>query len=1142
MRIDIHTLGALEISIDGQPAGPLPAKAQALLVYLAITSRAHSRSALAGLLWGEMPEERARANLRLALTALRSRLGDILRTNRSEVGIAPGIEVICDANRLAALVERGEPEMAEARAALAAYRGEFLAGFESGDALEFEEWMRAERERLNQAGMSLGLWLAGQLIEHGELPEARTVLLRCLEITPWSEETHRRLIEVYAALGERSLALAQYERCRKMLEAEFGVEPDATTQALYARLRETPDAAPSPAPRPRESVPSPRGPRLPAPPTPLTSFIGRETELAQLGNLLRPGGARLVTLLGPGGSGKTRLALAALERYGERFPNGAAFTSFTGAAPNRPGEAEDLLVNGIAATLGYAFEAQQPPHELLAGYLSNKALLLVLDNLETLVAGSSLLLWLLERAPGLAVLTTSRERLGAAGEQVVTLGGLAYPAPGDATDPLSYPACRLFAERAHDVQPGLDIERDRDAIARICRSVDGHPLAIELAATWARALDVDEIAARITHDQDLLSSDAPGIADRHRSIRVVCEQTYELLSEESRRALARLSVFRGGWELDAAQAVAGCGLPELGALVDRSLVRRDARGRFDLHELVRQFAAEMLAEDAVEQERRRGAHADYFTSYLAGKRAALDAIPDPEALAQVDRETDNLRAAWEYLIERQDSERAATLIEGYWPFLSNRGRYQEAVATLLQALELPDISLLQRVRWRRQIAQALYQMGDLNEAEEQLDIALGLLGYRVASGNANWPRLLSAAARQTVHRKLPSRAPARSMEERQLAAEGARALYILGQTAFMHGDAVGSLRAAIQALNFAERAAVEENMALNYAIVALTVSGVPAPRIARHYCRLALAALERNPSTPERARAVEALAVYAIANGDWEFAGPFAKEAEALFERLQHRRYRDESTGLRALVAYWGGDLPLAARLWTECALSAEHRGDLMAICWGRAGLVEVELRRGRRSAESLLAELERIHHPERLPVGEVVRLHGARSRCLLLAGDATGALAEARRGLACVAGVKRPISYSLPGYELLQDTLIELDRAGAAAVDGELAEIVDRIGNFARIHPIAGPAYHYGRGYRSRRAGRASAARQAWQESLSRAERLQMPYEQARAHLALATLATDEGRAEHLRAARALYQRVGAQSPPPREPVASAS
>jgi predicted ATPase len=436
-------------------------------------------------------------------------------------------------------------------------------------------------------------------------------------------------------------------------------------------------------------------------------LFGREADLARVVELITGDACRLLTLVGPGGVGKTRLALAAAERLASGFADGAAFVPLAGVEPDDPRGTADLLAATVAEALAVSLTARRPVRELLQAYLADRDLLVVLDNLEHLPDLAPLLTDLLAGAPGLKLLATSRRRVGAGIEWVLDVPGLAYPA-GGSTDPLdAFPAVELFCDRARRVRSGFSLAAEGPGVAAICRLVEGLPLAVELAAELARALPVEVIADKLGSDLDLLETSSATVQHRHRSMRGVLQASWRLLDGEEQRVLAGLSAFRGGFDPAAAQTVAGASLPVLSALVERSLVGRDGGGRYGLHELVRQFAEERLdtAGAAAATARR---HADHYAGFLRDRRPRLADALDTAVMAEVDPDTDNLRAAWHTLVEEAEVDAVADFLEDLWLVHRRRGRFQEALGMLQRALARTDATVRQRARWHGWAGQAQY--------------------------------------------------------------------------------------------------------------------------------------------------------------------------------------------------------------------------------------------------------------------------------------------------------------------------------------------------------------------------------------------------------------------------------------------------
>src|SRR5438128_7810363 len=393
-------------------------------------------------------------------------------------------------------------------------------------------------------------------------------------------------------------------------------------------------------------------------PAPRTSFVGRASELDEIDRLLGQPDCRLLTLVGPGGAGKTRLALEAAARRLERYPHGVHFVPLVSVASS------ELLAPAVAESIQFAVDGAHSgfsAQEQLLDYLGERSTLLVLDNFEHLVEGSRLLSEVIERAPQVELLTTSRERLNVQSESVFDVEGLGLAENGNG----SASAVRLFIERAKQVAPGFAPDDAAEAL-RICRLVDGMPLGIELAASWVSVLSCTEIADEIAGNIDFLATSTRDVPERHRSLRAAVDQSWRLLTDEQRSAFSRLSVFRGSFDRSAAVAVTGADLRLLSQLVAKSLLRRPDFGRFELHELLRQYAAEQLRLAPGEETAARERHARHYAAMLLERQAALMGPELAVARDELRGELDNLRAAVELILVEDGESTAMAALEAFY--------------------------------------------------------------------------------------------------------------------------------------------------------------------------------------------------------------------------------------------------------------------------------------------------------------------------------------------------------------------------------------------------------------------------------------------------------------------------------------------
>jgi predicted ATPase/transcriptional regulator with XRE-family HTH domain len=413
---------------------------------------------------------------------------------------------------------------------------------------------------------------------------------------------------------------------------------------------------------------------LPVPPTPL---VGRKPELGEIIRLLTLPDCRLLTIAGLGGIGKTRLALQVVQDLGaagpSHFPDGLCFVSLASIM------AIENIPKAIAGAIGFDLSGPLSPEDQLLGYFRKKRLLLLLDNAEHLLEGVEAFTRILEHAPGVKLLVTSRERLNLRSEWVVDLQGLPVP-PLDADEELeAYSAAKLFLERARQVQYNFALqEKDRPVVASICRMLAGIPLGIELAAAWVRTLPLGEIAAEIARDLDFLTTSARDVPERHRSLRIVFDHSWSLLPSPEQRALRQLSAFRGGFTREAAQEVAETDLPILNSLIDRSLLRRSESARYDLHELVRGYAAARLVEEPDDEAAVGERHSQFFLSLMRESGGDLHSGRQKEALTRLSPEMSNIRSAWTWALAHHQIELLGQAAQSLWYLFELRNYYREA--------------------------------------------------------------------------------------------------------------------------------------------------------------------------------------------------------------------------------------------------------------------------------------------------------------------------------------------------------------------------------------------------------------------------------------------------------------------------------
>lgn len=685
--LQLSLLGSPQVKLADHPLDIARRKVQALLYYLALNREFQQRATLATLLWPESGQQYASGSLRRHLSELNRLLGSgWLETEQDAVRLARRTDVwvdVEDFQRLLAIC-REHDHSADAvcercieplTAAVDLYRGDLLAGFSLADTPGFDDWQLFQREELRFT-LATTLDRLTEAHERQEnVGEAITVARRRLNLDPLHEPAHRRLMYLYAANDQQTAALRQYERCVQMLQTELDVPPAPETTALYNQIRRG-EVITAPATPPNASE-TPRTARhnLTAP---TTALIGRTTEIKELVKLAADPTQRLITILGPGGIGKTRLALAVAHQVVANLEQDTFIVYLARLSD------QATIVPTIADALNFQFQTDgRPSKEQLFSYLAQKQCCLVLDNFEHLLKGVHLVQELLEQCPYVSLLITSRERLKLTGETVYTLQSLDFPTWETPEELRRYGAVQLFFETARRVRPNMVFQtEDMQYIARICRMVGGMPLGIILAATWVEHLTPATIATELTAGFDLLEAELRDLPERQRSMQTILDYSWKRLTAREQDVFIRLAIFQGGFTRTAAQTVARATLPILVHLADKSFIQSVVGERYEIHELLRQYAAQQLAmaEKTAEVQR---IHAQYYLGLLHDAEARLAGADQVTAIHQIETDFENIRAAWQWTVRRDEYALIDQALDGlYRWFWLRRSRQKEGLALL----------------------------------------------------------------------------------------------------------------------------------------------------------------------------------------------------------------------------------------------------------------------------------------------------------------------------------------------------------------------------------------------------------------------------------------------------------------------------
>jgi predicted ATPase/DNA-binding SARP family transcriptional activator len=964
--------GPFEARVNGAPLPRLRSrKGVWLLALLALRrGRAVERDWLADTLWPESTPAQLSHNLSVSLTDLRRALGPEagrLHTPRRHTLCLDLTDAAVDVLAFDAAIARGNSTSLEQAVSL--YRGPLLEGCS-------EEWAFQERQAREQAYLTAREALATHALSRGEPAEAERHLRSVIAVDPLREKAQRTLMELLAAGGNVAAALQIYRKLRLRLQRELKVEPDAETQALFQKLRGEATAAATDHRRQLQEVSSThsRHSSVRHLPLQLSSFIGRQAEKAEVQQQLAD--HRLVTLTGAGGCGKTRLALETATGLLVAFPAGIWFIELAALAD--PG----LLPQTVASALGIKEQPDRPVTQTLVEALQPKRLLLLLDNCEHLVAAcAELAETLLQRCPQLRILATSREPLGIAGEQPYRVPSLSLPGvqafgrsgvqeglPDPPEGLLQSEAVRLFVERAVAAQPAFALtEENAVAVAQICCRLDGIPLAIELAAARLKALPLETLSQRLDDMFGLLTGGRRTALPRHQTLRALIDWSYDLLTPPEQTLLGRLSVFAGGYTLEAVEEVCSdvdpqshtdehrrtgpsslsatvsrCGsslqkepmIDLLARLVEKSLVlyeEREGEGRYRLLEMIREYAQGRLIRSG-ESQRLQERHSRFFLALAEATAPELTRRDQRFWLDLLEREHDNFRAALARSIESGELEialRLGSALEGFW---RSRGHVREGRNQLLRILAESGAAAPTATR-----ARALSAAGVLTSLHGTLDDARALYDESLAI----WRRLEDRAEIAAVLRRMAGMAAvnqwdpatARPLVEESLAVSRelgdrraiADALTILARVRKLEGDPA------------AERALLEESLALWRELDDRI-------RIIRGLESLGFAALERQDFDSAHRAFKESLTAarelddkigiaWALTNlghltrqqGDFPAARAFLEQSVLLWRELDDQLGLIETLGFLGVTHWQQRDLPAAYAVFEETLAMARE-------------------------------------------------------------------------------------------------------------------------------------------------------------------------------------------------------------------------
>lgn len=704
----VRLTGMPFVAAGGRRYQPPPSKRTALLYYLAYQGVWVPRGELLYLFYPDVDEPSGRAALRPLLSRVRHlEHVDDLDVEPSRVRWQAETDVAAFREALRA----ARPDRAVEH-----YHGDLLAAFDLPGSPAFETWLQLERHELRREWRRASLALAARLAREERHDEAAGILEALQRADALDEDVLRWRLGVLARAGRRREALDAYDAFAEALAREVEGVPETETTRLIEEIRagEVPTAE-------RMGWQAAEGPasvgtrRLPVATTP---FVGREDEIRAVTGGFASGEHGLLTLVGPGGIGKTRLALEVAARLEPIFEDGAAFAAMETVATG------DGMVAALLDAVGAGAVGDPDPRERLAGHLRTRQVLLVLDNLEHLLDEVAPLAEAWAEAPGVKVLATSRRRLGLQGESVHDVGGLRVPVAGE---PRAHEAdaLELLALAGRRVRADFRLDEDLESAVRVCRALGGMPLAIEMAAGWLRVMDLAEVATELESGIDLLHGGPPNAPERHQDLRTVFAASWDRSSPAERRALVGLSVFRGGFDRKAAREVTGAGVPMLLALMNHAFLTREPSGRFTLHPLLQRYVAERAEEEAAVHVEARARHAEYYAALLKSGEARLALMEGGRSEPAWLPELANLREAWFWSADHGREDLLEAAVGSLASLSETSGRRPEAAAAFAYAAEPMYGDSLARGR-------ILRHLGGLQTLSAQYDAGSRHLGECIA--------------------------------------------------------------------------------------------------------------------------------------------------------------------------------------------------------------------------------------------------------------------------------------------------------------------------------------------------------------------------------------------------------------------------
>lgn len=1128
--LTLTVLGIPDVRFGGV-AVSLPAKSQALVIYLAMTGKRARREALADMFWGDTGEEGARANLRLALSKLRQSLPGVLDADADSVGLVAAAVLDVDVLQLQQTVDTLlQQPVAAQEAAIARYRGPFMQDFILRDCPGFEDWVAAERQRIDRGAVVLLRELVQAARRTGKAERERHYLGLWAHIEPWNEEAQLPLVRLLAQAGSTAAALDQFEACRKALAEDLGARPSVALAMLAEQVRRGELSGQAPlssmarivqggAPQPAPPAPAPEEP---------TRLYGRDADVRRVTDKVRQG-ERLVTLLGPAGIGKSRLARALTNDLAADYPDGQVACSFDFADSDLGEESsQEHFVDVLGSALGLDLTLTAQPMAMLKTHLATRRFILGLDGFEACVPAAPAVVEILQAAPQCLFLVTSRTRLPVAHGWTYEISGLI------ASDgPLGRdPGLELLLECARRAGVTLDSVRDHEPLARLVRLLDGSPLAIHFAAQSLRLLSAPQLVQKLEKGGWPDSSlHVPGY--RYSTLQDVMNDIWEQLEPDLQEAWVRCALFKGSFSLEWAHDCAGVGDRQIALLMERSILGREPSGRLSMHALIRQHGEQLLDVLPAGDEYRR-----VFSQAALARLVRLSAqLVREDAGAALDAlrpEMATVASAFDYFLRSASPQEIHPPLEALLRAYHRQGWHQTATRLLESVLARHrSAPAAWHVIWHQMAGAIVHNQHGLHRDSGDLNKALTVAGVVLPPpGLRSWFRGGADLIRTAVAR------PCGTWLDRHAQQMLALSLASLASGRYANGASTSELFAHICAAALAARRSATPEARIAVMLKFMAIEFV-ARRPRLYTMLLRRVHLDLKDAEPVyEAHAFRHVAYAMIARGQWDAAYANLQRAAALFGALGYGYDGLESQSqLNAILLHKGEFPQILDNVWAD-EREARRLEQPTILRYTLFFKLQSGIRSGRGTPEAAAQCLHAIHS---IPTPRV-RLEESRllaNEALLLAvqGDAQAVMQRGHAVLDLMQGMSTGGRFiPLAPLSVMIDATLSL-ATGPYPGDSPAAELSAKlVKTYTRLTGKADSFIPRSLLYRGTIAvlqGDLDTALKLWHQGLASCATDALRYDRARLHWMLGLHGPHESGPAHLQAAAGHFDYCGVQGPP---------